>query len=184
MQSFFEVLIIGIVLSADSFSAAFAMGGRPFKKSDALKFGVCSGAAEALSTFLGFWAGANVISYISAYDHWIAFFLLGGVAMHMAWEAISHMRSNVDEVVLNFHSFSKVLLVSFATSLDAFGVGLGLGVANKNIGPYVLSIGFWAFTMTVVGLYAAKKLSKKFGPTFTFIGACILGYLAFRMLEI
>jgi putative Mn2+ efflux pump MntP len=37
----------------------------------------------------------------------------------------------VKEEKLDFHSFTKVLIVSFATSLDAFGVGIGLGISDK-----------------------------------------------------
>ena len=42
---YFEIIIIGLILSADSFSAAVAMGTRPFSKKDALKFAFCSGSA-------------------------------------------------------------------------------------------------------------------------------------------
>lgn len=130
-----EVIFLGAVLSADSFSAALAMGSRPFQKMDALKFAISSGGAEALATLFGFWAGANIISYISSLDHWIAFGLLAAVAIHMAYEGIIGLRGPVvqEEDSVDFHSFTKVLLVSFATSLDAFGVGVGLGIANKSI---------------------------------------------------
>lgn len=180
-----EVLILGIVLSADSFSAAVAMGTRPFKRSDAFKFAVCSGGAEGLATAGGYFAGAYFIGLISSVDHWIAFGLLSLIALHMAYEGIQGLRNpEVHAETLDFHSFTKVLLVSFATSLDAFGVGVSLGVANKSIAPYLLSISAWAFVATLVGLYLARKLSGKFGPIFTLIGAAVLGFLAFEMLKI
>lgn len=138
-----------------------------------------------LAAFVGFWAGANVISVIAAYDHWIAFGLLAGVAAHMAFEGIQELRSaETQSQELNFHGFVKVLLVSFATSLDAFGVGVGLGLAGKDIAPFLLSIGLWAFVATLVGLYLARKLSRKFGPIFTLMGAVVLGVIAIQMLEI
>ncbi|WII73931.1 manganese efflux pump [Bdellovibrio sp. 22V] len=185
MWGFSEVLFLGLVLSADSFSAAVAMGSRPFKRKDALKFALCSGGAETLATLVGFLAGAHIISLISSVDHWIAFGLLGLVAVHMAIEGITALRSqeNASEM-LDFHSFTKVLLVSFATSLDAFGVGVSLGIAHKEIGPYLFSIGFWAFAATLVGLYLARKLSSKFGPLFTLAGAVVLGIMAVQMLKI
>jgi manganese efflux pump family protein len=180
-----EVFMLGLVLSADSFSAAVAMGSRPFKRSEALKFAACSGGAETLATWAGYWAGANVISLIAAYDHWIAFALLGGVAAHMFYEGISELRSKEAKVEqVNFHSFTKVLIVSFATSLDAFGVGVGLGIAKKEIAPYLASIAFWAFSATLLGLYLARKLSHKFGPIFTLIAACVLALMSIQMLSI
>jgi putative Mn2+ efflux pump MntP len=182
---FVEVLFLGLVLSADSFSAALAMGARPFKQKDALKFAFSSGGAEALSTFIGYWAGAHIISVISAYDHWVAFGLLAAVAAHMLKEGIDGLRNPAahDEQV-DFHSFWKVLIVSFATSLDAFGVGLSLGIADKPITPFVVSIGLWAFVSTIIGLYMARQLSKKFGPIFTLIAAAVLGTMSIQMLSI
>ncbi len=185
MTSIFEILIVGLVLSADSFSAAVAMGHRPFSKKDAYRFAIASGGAEAIMALIGAVAGTYVISKFSAIDHWIAFILLGGVAIHMGYEGLQDLLSKEIKVEkLNFHSFKKVLLVSFATSLDAFGVGIGLGVSSKPILPYIASIGFWAFISTIVGLYVAKKLSQKFAPLMSLIGAVVLGYLAFQSLSI
>lgn len=180
-----EVIVVGLVLSADSFSAAVAMGHRPFSKKDAYRFALSSGGAEALVSLIGAMAGAQVIKRFEAIDHWIAFGLLAAIALHMAYEGvIDFFKNEVQEEKLEFHSFTKVLVVSFATSLDAFGVGIGLGISNKPLFPYIISIGFWAFTTTIIGLYLAKKLSKRFGPIMNLFGAFVLGLIAFQMLKI
>lgn len=75
-KSYFEVIIVGLVLSADSFSAALALGTRTHKASDALKFACSSGGAEALVSFLGSIAGAKVVSEFDSFDHWVSFLLL------------------------------------------------------------------------------------------------------------
>jgi putative Mn2+ efflux pump MntP len=181
----YEIIIVGLVLSADSFSAAVAMGHRPFSKKDAYRFAIASGGAEALMTLFGALAGSLVISKFSAIDHWVGFILLGGVAIHMGHEGFVDLRSKtVKEEKLDFHSFKKVLLVSFATSLDAFGVGMGLGISKKPILLYIISIGLWAFISTIVGLHLAKKLSQKFGPIMNIVGAIVLGIMAFQILKI
>jgi putative Mn2+ efflux pump MntP len=185
MALFLEILFVGLILSADSFSAAIAMGLRPFNRKDALKFAASSGGAEAVVAFIGAMSGKHIISKFGAIDHWIAFFLLGGVALHMAYEGIRDLMSKEVRVeILDFHSFAKILLVSLATSLDAFGVGIGLGVANKPIIPFVISIGVWAFVATIAGLYLAKNLSRKFGPVVNLLGSIVLGIIAFFMLRV
>ena len=162
-----------------------AMGSRPFSREDALKFAVSSGGAEAIVAFIGAIAGTHVISQFSAVDHWIAFSLLLGVALHMAFEGVRDLiQKQVIQEKLEFHSFKKVLIVSLATSLDAFGVGIGLGVANKPILPFIISIGIWAFVATLTGLFLARKLSKKFGPIMNLVGSIVLGLMAFEMLKI
>ena len=185
MHLTYEVILVGLILSADSFSAAVAMGLRPFSRKDAIKFAISSGGAEALVALVGAMAGLHLISKIKSFDHWIAFILLMGVALHMAYEGVRDLISKEAVVEkLDFHSFTKVLIVSFATSLDAFGVGIGLGVAKKPIVAYIFSIGIWAFISTIAGLYLAKKFSKKSGPIVTLIGSIILGIMAFQMLKI
>lgn len=185
MPQLLEILSLGLILSADSFSAAVAMGSRKFTRSDLLRFAFASAGAEALSTLVGFFAGSKVMAMISDYDHWIAFGLLLAVALHMVYEGIEGLRGNMEEEESeSFHSFTKILIVSFATSMDAFGVGIGLGIAHKPIWAFVGSIGFWAFAATVIGLYLGHTFSKKLGPIFTLIAAAVLGYLAVQMLKI
>lgn len=181
----YEVLIIGLILSSDSFSAAVAMGVRSFSKKDAFKFAISSGGAEAFATLIGVMAGTHIVGKLKSIDHWIAFTLLMGVALHMAYEGFCDLiNKESKEEKLEFHSFTKVLIVSFATSLDALGVGIGLGISGKPVASYIISIGVWAFLATIAGLYLAKNLSKKSGPIVTLIGSIILGIVALQMLKI
>lgn len=180
----FEVLIVGLVLSADSFSASLAMGARKHTKSDVLKFAFSSGGAEALVSFLGAIAGAQVIAKFDSIDHWVSFILLSAVAIHMAIEGISELKGSADDEdePKAFHSFLKILVVSFATSLDAFAVGVSLGVTGKPLLPFVASIGLWAFFSTIIGMKIASKASHKIGPVFNLIGALVLLSLAIKFL--
>lgn len=180
-----EAIVIGLVLSADSFSAAMAMGSRPFTRNDAIKFACSSGGAEAGVALVGSLAGAHIISKFAAIDHWIAFTLLAGISLHMAYEGITDlMGKKKSEEKESFHSFAKILIVSFATSLDAFGVGISLGIANKPMTPFIISIGLWAFVTTIVGLYLSRHLSRKFGSYMSLFGALVLAVMAFQMLKI
>ncbi|MFG1492826.1 manganese efflux pump MntP family protein [Halobacteriovorax sp. ZH4_bin.1] len=185
MINYFEVIIIGLVLCADSFSAAVAMGARPHKFSDTLKFAFSSGGAEALVAFLGAIAGAKVIAQFDYIDHWISFGLLTAVAIHMAYEGyeeLSDKNDGEEERPKQFHSLLKVILVSFATSLDAFAVGVTIGASGKVLTPYITSIGVWAFCSTIVGMSIAKRASDKLGPVFSIIAAIILQSLAVKFL--
>jgi manganese efflux pump family protein len=181
-----EALIFGLILSADSFSAALALGFKPHTRNDALKFALASGGAEALVTFVGAILGTQIVSRFSHIDHWIAFSLLLFVALHMILDVIKDYRSKGDKIEDGdeFHHFFKILLVSFATSLDGLGVGVGLGVLGKELTPYIVAIGVCAFMATLLGLYLARRVPKKLGPLFTLLGALVLIILAFKMLEI
>lgn len=180
-----EVVLVGLILSADSFSAALAMGGRPHKFRDTFKFAVTSGGSEAIVAGLGALAGAKVIARFDHVDHWISFILLGAVALHMAYEGYQEVRhgSGQDwEGPRDFHGFFKILAVSLATSIDALAVGVGLGVSEKFVLPYLASIGLWAFLATIVGMEISRRTSRKVGPIFSFVAAFILLSLAFKFL--
>ncbi|KTD20598.1 Domain of uncharacterised function DUF [Legionella lansingensis] len=178
-----EPIIIGLVLSADSFSAAIAMGFRPHKISDSLKFAFSSGGAEALTTFIGAMAGEKILSRYSSIDHWVAFLLLLAVALHMAYEGILALKNKTGHIeAVKFHGLVKILIVSLATSLDALAVGVSIGVSEKPLFPYILSIGGWAFISTIVGMAIARRAPKKLSPIFNLIGAFIIFILAIEML--
>lgn len=186
MENLLEIIVVGLVLSVDSFSAALAMGARNHKFSDSLKFAFSSGGAEALVSFLGAIAGVQIISRFDSIDHWVSFFLLIIVAIHMFYEGVCEFRdrdSQKENEPKKFHSFFKILLVSFATSLDAFAVGVSLGVAGKPLLAYISSIGLWAFFSTIIGMSIAKKVSNKIGPLFNFIAAFVLIALAVKFLS-
>lgn len=188
MNGFIEVFLIGLVLSADSFSAALAMGFRPHEDKDTLKFALSSGSAEAFVAFLGAMAGATIVSQFDSIDHWISFILLLGVSLHMIYEALIELlgkekKQESGSKDANFHSFYKILLVSFATSLDAFAVGVSLGASNKVLTPYLLSIGLWAFISTILGMWLGSHAPKKLGPIFNIFGASILIIMAFGQLH-
>lgn len=185
MYLFYEIIIIGLILGSDSFSVAVAMGLRPFSKKDAIKFATIAAITGTLTTFIGAIAGLHVLSKIQSFDHWIAFGLLLAVAIHMAYEGLQDLMGKKEKTEnIDFHSIGKILIVSFATNIDSFGVGIGIGVAQKPIMPYIFSIGIWGFLLTIAGLYLAKKLSDKFGSIVSLIGAIILAAIAFKMLEI
>jgi putative Mn2+ efflux pump MntP len=179
-----EILTLGLVLSADSFSAAFAMGHRPFTSRDALRFALASGSAEALSALIGALGGSFILSRFASIDHWIAFGLLTAVALHMLWEGLGHLRSGLPPGKKEeFHGPLRILMVSFATSLDALGVGVGFGVTGKPILPFLGSIGVWAFLATLAGLHLSRRLSRRAGPVMAIVGAGVLEIIAIQMLK-
>jgi putative Mn2+ efflux pump MntP len=102
----------------------------------------------------------------------------------MAIEGISELRGKFKEEdrPRQFHSFLKIIIVSFATSLDALAVGVSLGVTGKPLLPFITSIGLWAFFSTILGMSIAKVASKKLGPLFNLIGSFVLITLAFKFL--
>lgn len=185
MALLLEAILFGLILSADSFSAALAMGFKPFTQKQALNFCFLSGLAESLTTLVGIYAGTFIVSHYGFIDHWIAFGLLFAVAAHMLFEGIKGLffGQNLDQAKPH-HSSYKILTVSLVTSLDALGVGIGLGVSQKPLLPFVLAVGASASLATLGGLYLARKLSHSFGASVSLLGSLVLFYMSFQLLKI
>lgn len=181
-MNIFEPIILGLVLSADSFSAAIAMGLKPHKFTDSLKFAFLSGGAELVATFIGAIAGEKIISQFSFIDHWIAFSLLFAVSVHMLYQGLIEWKNRDIIKRVPFHGVVKLLIVAIATSFDALAVGVSLGVSNKPLWPYFISISGWAFAATIIGMGIAKKLPQRLSALFNILGAFILFILAFGMI--
>lgn len=181
-----EVILFSLVLSIDSFSAALAMGFRHFSRRRALFFALSSGLTEGVATALGFVLGRVSRNLIIDYDHWIAFILLVLVGGHMCYQAYEEMNAKEPraEDEIKVHGLVKILFVSSVTSIDSLGVGVSLGLLNKPIAIYSITIGICAFISTYLGLFLARKISNKLGSRVEFLGGVVLILLGIKMLSI
>ncbi|MCX5930388.1 MAG: manganese efflux pump, partial [Cyanobacteria bacterium] len=177
-----EIILFAAILSIDSFSAAFAMGFRRFSARRAFSFAFSSAFAEGAATAVGFLLGKVAKDLIVDYDHWVAFFLLVAVGIHMCWEAYHHDPDGEEDS--RTHGFWKIIFISSVTSIDSLGVGVTLGLADKPIVPYSLAIAGGAFISTYLGLNLAKRLPSAFGSRLEILGGAVLIAMDFKMLSV
>lgn len=179
-----ELLVFALVLSIDSFSAAFAMGFRHFSARRAFSFAFSSAVAEGGATALGFLLGRFAKDLIVHYDHWVAFSLLAAVGLHMIWEALHGDDAAEESDDERTHGLARILFISAVTSIDSLGVGVGLGLAEKNVLHYSLAIAAGAFAATYLGLALARRMPQSFGSRLEILGGGVLIALGVKMLSI
>ncbi|PLS07935.1 manganese efflux pump MntP [Neobacillus cucumis] len=78
-----------------------------------------------------------------------------------------------------------LILMAFALGMDAFSVGLGMGMYKlplRKIFNIGLTIGLFHVWMPLLGLLAGKFLSEKFGTFATLIGGGLLILLGVQMI--
>jgi putative Mn2+ efflux pump MntP len=75
-------------------------------------------------------------------------------------------------------------MLSVATSLDALGVGFGLGVLKQNLFIVALWIGITAGAMTWSATKIGNRLSQRFAHRMEIIGGLILMIIALKLLFI
>jgi putative Mn2+ efflux pump MntP len=177
----FEIIFIALALSIDAFAVALAASatGRINGARAAGRLAFHFGLFQFLMPVLGWAAGAAFEPYIKSFDHWIAFILLCGVALHMIRSGM-----NPDRVSLAddpSRGLSLVML-SMAVSIDALAVGLTLAVLNTRILLPTIIIGIVAATVSLAGIFLGNRLHSRFGRIAEIFGGVILIFIATRIL--
>ena len=78
-----------------------------------------------------------------------------------------------------------LILMAFALGMDAFSVGLGMGMFKlrlKQIFSIGITVGFFHVWMPLVGMFAGRFLSEKFGMFASLLGGLLLILLGLQMI--
>jgi len=173
-----SILLIGFAMSTDAFAAAIGKGAamRKPRFPDALRAGLIFGVIEAITPIIGWLLGRAALQYVEAFDHWIAFGLLGALGVHMIINGIrpDDGDEDEDEDTRKHHGFWRLAVTGFATSIDAMAVGIGLACLDVHIGVMALVIGLCTFTMVTAGVMLGRVLGNMVGKRAEIIGGIIL----------
>jgi len=120
---------------------------------------------------LGWLLGKTVVSYISDYDHWIAFALLTIVGIRMIKE---YFNKDKKERTKDPTKGWSLLMLSIATSIDALAVGVSFAFFDVNIYYASAVIGIVCFIITALGMIFGKKLSMLLGKKAVLLGGIVL----------
>jgi manganese efflux pump family protein len=177
-----SIFLIAIGLSADCFAVALSSGISTRNQSwiKVLRVALFFGVFQALMPVIGWLVGRTVIDFISGFDHWVAFALLGFVGVKMLFE--SFRRSKEDEKASDISRGWVLITMSFATSIDALAVGLSFALLDVHIGLASPIIGLVAFGITIVGFLTGKRAGKLMGKRAETLGGLILLAIAIRIL--
>ncbi|WP_210364407.1 manganese efflux pump MntP family protein [Bacillus sp. REN3] len=78
-----------------------------------------------------------------------------------------------------------LILMAFALGMDAFSVGLGMGMfklTKRHIFKIGITIGIFHVWMPLLGMVAGRFLSEKFGAVAGYIGGLLLVLLGIQMI--
>ncbi|MDD3000674.1 MAG: manganese efflux pump MntP family protein [Candidatus Riflebacteria bacterium] len=171
----------GFALGCDAFAVGMALGTCNPDKRGRIRVWVSFGLFQFFMPIIGWFVGKSIYEIIKNYDHWLACGLMAIIATNMLIESLKNECEN-DEVCRKDQTKGLALLgLSVATSIDALGVGFGMGIAKME--PFLISviIGIMASLMTYTGLKLGKKLSCHFGKRVETAGAIVLYIIAWRL---
>lgn len=179
---FLSLLFIALSLSADCF--AVSLGGcisiKNLKYVQVFRSALAFGVAQTLMPVIGWLAGSTLITFISGFDHWLAFGLLILVGGRMILEAFH--KKDGEEKCLDITRGMLLFSLAFVTSIDALAVGLSFAFLQINIISASLIIGIVAFSITHLGFYLGRKAGRVLGQHAKIAGGIILIFIGFRVL--
>ncbi len=179
-MNFISTAALALAMSTDAFAAAIGKGTALHKPrwSEALRTGAIFGVIEALTPLLGWALGLAAVGFVKAWDHWIAFTLLGALGLHMIWNGLKADDEEEEAVGASQkptrHAFIGLALTGLATSIDAMAVGVGLAFVDVNIVAVAACIGLATFTMVTLGVMLGRALGAVVGKRAEILGGVVL----------
>ena len=172
-----SIFLLGIAMSTDAFAAAVGKGAAMHKPRfpEALRAGVIFGTIEGLTPVIGWLLGLAAAKYVTAWDHWIAFTLLGLLGLHMIYAGLKpESEGGATDAPKRRHGFWSLAATGLATSIDAMAVGVGLAFLDVNIGVVALVIGLTTLVMVTLGIVLGGVLGSLAGKRAEIIGGFML----------
>ena len=174
-----SILLIAVGLAMDSLAVSISGGivMRPFCIRQSLRLALTMGIFQGGMTLLGWLMGVSFSSYITAFDHWIAFILLGFLGGKMIYESFGE-----EETTISSFSTKTLLTLGVATSIDALAVGVSMAFLKTSIYFPAFIIGFVTFALSLIGVISGYRFGKIKGINVELFGGIILIAIGVKLL--
>ena len=169
---YITTVFLAIALSMDAFAVAVCKG-LAMKKATfgkAAIVGAWFGGFQALMPLVGYFAIELIGEFfpVEQYDHWIALVLLVLIGANMIREALSEEEEEQTDSL----RFGNMLMLAFATSIDAMASGAAL--PDINVFVAVSIIGILTFAFSAAGVKIGNVFGSKYEKRAEIVGGCIL----------
>ena len=174
-------LLIAIGLAMDAFAVSISSGVtiNKMKIRHALLIASFFGFFQAIMPVFGWLSAIWFKDYMPKIDHWIAFFLLLGVGSKMIYESFRNTEKEDEKNALNIY---VLFLLSIATSIDAFAVGISFSFLNISILKPVFLIGIITFILSFIGTYLGRIFGHIFENKLEILGGIVLIIMGIKIL--
>ena len=174
-----DIILLAVALAMDCFTVSIVSGVILMTQRDGsfvtstgvtkepslcvMRMAFLFGFFQALMPLLGWLGISHFQAYMEAYDHWIAFGLLGFIGGKMIWESFG----DEEDHHFNPNRLRTQLLLAVATSIDALAIGISFACTGftelSQLTMPLLIIGIVSFLFSIFGYH----LGRRFGKTIT-----------------
>ena len=198
-MGFIELFILAVGLSMDAFAVAVCAGLTMAKVNlkKALIIGFYFGIFQAGMPLIGYFVAGLFAERIIAYNHWIAFGLLGFLGGKMIIDSLKKEGCTDRECPVNIDTCedrtcpnnqeqpltpAKMFPLALATSIDALAVGVSFAFLQVSIIHAVSSIGITTFIISMAGVKIGNMFGVRFKSKAQFTGGIILILIGAKIL--
>lgn len=180
-----EIILIAVGLAMDCFAVAIAssMSYGCYNWPKIVRMSFFFGLFQGVMPLLGWLVGVNFAVQITAIDHWLAFVILGYLGVKMAID--SFKKTDADVCCYEktpFGSFTMLITLSIATSIDALATGLIFVPMGDIIYTASAIIALGSFIFTLLGAIIGISFGKRFKINVELIGGVILFAIGTKLL--
>ena len=165
-MSLIDIILLAVALAMDCLTVSIVSGVIEVKSEEVkdekwwiIRMALLFGLFQAMMPLIGWLGISHFQAYMEAYDHWIAFAMLGFIGGRMVWESFD----SEEEQHFNPRKLRTQLLLAIATSIDALAVGISFACTGYTaVGQLTLPliiIGVVSFLFSLIGY----QLGARFG---------------------
>lgn len=149
-------------MDAVAVSIASGISAPTLRLRDAFKAAAIFGAFQAVMPLAGYALGTQFAEFLAPFDHWIAFVLLAGLGAKLLHES----RHAAEERIHSPFRTNKLLVLGFATSIDAFAVGITFSLLELGLAMTVATIGLVTFALCLPAVWFGARVGQQLGARF------------------
>ena len=177
-----EPILLGVSLAMDALAVSMALGAterKNFTWSKILITALSFGIFQAAMPLIGWFGGSLLGSVVQTYGRILAAFLLAMIGGKMIHEA----RGGEEKDEVAAFSFQRLIVLSFATSIDALLVGVGYACLKRTgILLDVLLIGCVTFLIAAGGCLFGRCCGRRYGKSSEIFGGLVLIGIGIKVL--
>lgn len=181
MDAWWTLAVLAVSLAADAGAVAIATAirARHVPLGGGLAFAGWCGLFQGIMPALGYAAAWIVGPWLATIDHWLAFVVLGGIGIKLAYEGL-HAKANI--VAAPWPGQRMQVSLAFATSIDALVAGVTLPTLGLGMVWPALIIGGVTFALVFVGAFFGRYLGVRIGQRAEVVGGILLIGIGTRIL--
>jgi len=175
-MGFGAIFLLAVGLSMDAAAAAAARGVllKRIELRHMLLVAFFFGGSQALMPWAGWLIGAQIGPMVRAWDHWLAFGLLGFLGAKMIRDGILFEKDAQDDPVTSDFRLRTLSILAVATSIDALAAGITLPMMGAPLLLSIVTIGVTTAILSVLGLFAGHRFGAMLGSKLDIVGGLIL----------